>query len=59
MSSEDTTTTSIEEAESEGMGTEQDQPPPLKRFCYLSSIVSDNCQKWTSTSHAGSTTSYQ
>ena len=45
MSSEDTTTTSLEEAESEGMGTEQDQPPPLKRFCYRSSIVSDKCQE--------------
>ena len=52
MSSEDTTTTSIEEAGSEGMVTEQDQPPPLKRFRYLSGIVSDKRQERTGTSQA-------
>ena len=59
MSSEATTTTSLEEAGNEGVDIEQVQLPPLKHFCYLSGIVSDKCQEWTSTSHAGSTTSYQ
>ena len=34
------------------MVTEQDQPPPLKHFRYLSSIVSDKRQERTSTSQA-------
>ena len=50
MSSVHTTSASLEEAGSEGMVTEQDQPPPLKHFCYLSGIVIDKHQEWTSTS---------
>ena len=34
------------------MVTEQDQPPPLKHFRYLSGVVSDKRQERTSSSQA-------